>query len=64
MPEFQKINYNFNYKTLKCKFFDEKGECKNKDNCNYAHGEEELRAANTNIISNQTNNQLQTYILN
>jgi hypothetical protein len=36
------IPYN-NYKTQRCKYFDEQGQCKFGKNCSYAHGEEELR---------------------
>ena len=51
MPQYQKMNYNFNYKTLKCKFYEEKGECKNQDGCNYAHGDSELRPLNTSVLT-------------
>jgi len=36
------IPYN-NYKTQRCKFFDETGKCKFDKNCTYAHGDPELR---------------------
>jgi hypothetical protein len=36
------IPYN-NYKTQKCKYFDDTGNCKFGKNCSYAHGEQELR---------------------
>lgn len=36
------IPYN-NYKTQRCKYFDEQGQCKFGKNCSYAHGDFELR---------------------
>jgi hypothetical protein len=36
------IPYN-NYKTQRCKYFDDTGNCKFGKNCSYAHGEAELR---------------------
>lgn len=36
------IPYN-NYKTQRCKYFDQEGQCKFGKNCSYAHGEDELR---------------------
>lgn len=36
------IPYN-NFKTQRCKYFDETGVCKFSKNCSFAHGEDELR---------------------
>ncbi len=36
------IPYN-NYKTQRCKYFDDTGNCKFGKNCSYAHGDAELR---------------------
>ena len=36
------IPYN-NYKTQRCKYFDDTGNCKFGKNCSYAHGDNELR---------------------
>ena len=36
------IPYN-NYKTQRCKFFDQTGTCRFDKNCSYAHGDAELR---------------------
>ncbi|TNV76099.1 hypothetical protein FGO68_gene8024 [Halteria grandinella] len=36
------LPYN-NFKTQRCKYFDETGVCKFSKNCSFAHGEEELR---------------------
>ena len=32
-----------NYKTVRCKYFDEEGVCKFGKNCTFAHGDLELR---------------------
>ena len=37
-----------NHKTVVCKFF-ERGDCKNENTCNYAHGVEELKPAPQNV---------------
>ena len=42
------IPYN-NYKTQRCKFFDEQGNCKFGKNCSFAHGDHELRNPYDNI---------------
>ena len=42
------IPYN-NYKTQRCKYFDEHGVCKFGKNCSYAHGDSELRNPYDNL---------------
>ena len=42
------IPYN-NYKTQRCKYFDENGVCKFGKNCSYAHGDQELRNPYDNL---------------
>ena len=32
-----------NYKTVKCKFFENDGQCKFGRNCSFAHGDQDLR---------------------
>lgn len=44
-------NYS-NHKTVSCKFF-ERGDCKNGDNCNYAHGDGELKQPQRNFDTNE-----------
>ena len=46
-------NFN-NKKTVECRFFKE-GDCKYGDNCNYAHGVEELRQVERNPEQNNNN---------
>jgi hypothetical protein len=48
-----------NYKTVKCKFF-EKGFCKFNQNCGFAHGDHELRTANSPLPQNVVNAGMQT----
>lgn len=42
------IPYN-NYKTQRCKYFDDTGNCKFGKNCSYAHGDAELRNPYDNL---------------
>lgn len=54
-----------NYKTIKCKFF-EKGHCKFAGGCSFAHGDQDVRPANTpvpaHVISNmQMNNNVMAF---
>ena len=42
------IPYN-NYKTQRCKYFDQEGTCKFGKNCSYAHGEYEMRNPYDNL---------------
>ena len=42
------IPYN-NYKTQRCKYFDDNGVCKFGKNCSYAHGDNELRNPYDNL---------------
>jgi hypothetical protein len=42
------IPYN-NYKTQKCKYFEQEGVCKFGKNCSYAHGEIDTRNPYENV---------------
>lgn len=42
------IPYN-NYKTQRCKYYDDTGNCKFGNNCTYAHGDPELRNPYDNL---------------
>lgn len=42
------IPYN-NYKTQRCKYFDQEAQCKFGKNCSYAHGDADLRNPYENV---------------
>jgi hypothetical protein len=45
---FQKTNQSAggsNYKTVKCRHYEQYGSCKYGDKCSYAHGDEDLRGS-------------------
>lgn len=43
--QFRQPGANQKYKTVKCKYFDQYGQCKYGDKCSFAHGDQELREA-------------------
>ena len=56
-PNFHKSNNNqknvFNYKIAKCKNWEKEGTCKYGVHCTFAHGNNELRNKNDNMIKMQ-----------
>ena len=40
---------------MKCRHFENHGQCKFGDNCSYAHGDDDLRVANNNMHNNNQN---------
>ena len=51
-----RANNNQKYKTVKCKYFEQYGQCRYGDTCSFAHGDKDVR--DSNEMMTMMNNQM------